>query len=61
MSGSWEVVTQVCRDIKPAACLSRETSLLASELVKLDKSQVAVKIFNMKPQYLQEIRFDLEA
>ena len=36
-------------------------SLLASELVKLDKSQVAVKIFHMKPQYLQEIRSDLEA
>lgn len=36
-------------------------SLLASELVKLDKSQVAVKIFHMKPQYLQEISSDLKA
>lgn len=36
-------------------------SLLANELGKLDKPEVAVKIFHMKPQYLEEIRADLTA
>jgi cAMP phosphodiesterase len=34
-------------------------SLLSKELVKLDKPEVPVKIFHMKPQYLDEIRSDL--
>ena len=36
-------------------------SLLANELEKLDKPEVAVKIFHMKPQYLEEICADLLA
>jgi hypothetical protein len=34
--------------------------LLAEELKKLDKPNVPVKIFHMKPQYLDEICKDLE-
>jgi len=37
----------------------RSDSLLARELAKLDKSEVPVKIFHMKPQYLDEIRAEL--
>lgn len=34
-------------------------SLLSRELAKLDKPEVPVKIFHMKPQYLDEIRAEL--
>lgn len=34
-------------------------ALLARELAKLDKPDVPVKIFHMKPQFLEEIRNDL--
>ena len=44
--------------------LARETghltpALLAKELAKLDKPEVPVKIFHMKPQYLEEISAEL--
>ncbi len=36
-------------------------ALLVKELEKLDKPEVPVKIFHMKPQYLEEICSDLES